>query len=448
MSKKIDFFKQLQKELPSWVAKGWIKPEYEQSILADAAKTTELNEKSTTVYFSFMGIVLLGAGIITFFAAHWTEISKLSKLIILLSSLWASYLAAYYFLKQNQSYLNRLGQLLTLLGTLIFGVNIWLITQIYHFDVQDPAGILIWSLGAWMVAILLKNPFCMALSIVLALIWSLIKSPLIQHIHWSFLLIWALNLIPLLKEKWRGLLHLELISLIIWASFNLFWFLISSVHPQYYLFYISCSLLLAWLVFNLTLPQFQFMRNNMKKTFQHYAALFLLLNLFYLTFPDLLITFKQAPHKIWPGTLILILCNFSVLCIGLNSNKLCNLSKTSIGFYIGVLLVLSTLLLLNHIPLNPSIMGILYNLTMISILGWFIHLGYKTADRAFINLSFLFFAALILARYFDIFWTLLNRSLFFIMGGLLLIIGSYLFETQRRRLTLKMNTQKAENPKC
>ena len=39
-----------------------------------------------------------------------------------------------------------------------------------------------------------------------------------------------------------------------------------------------------------------------------------------------------------------------------------------------------------------------------------------------------------LALYFDYFWSLMSRSLFFMAGGALLFAGGFLLERQRRRL--------------
>jgi uncharacterized membrane protein len=55
-----------------------------------------------------------------------------------------------------------------------------------------------------------------------------------------------------------------------------------------------------------------------------------------------------------------------------------------------------------------------------------------------VNLSFAFFALTLLSRYFDTFWSLLNRSYFFMLGGLLLIGGGLFLERERRKLTRKM----------
>ena len=58
--------------------------------------------------------------------------------------------------------------------------------------------------------------------------------------------------------------------------------------------------------------------------------------------------------------------------------------------------------------------------------------GFQHQCMALINLALAFFVATLIARYTDIFWRLLPRSLFFIVGGLLLIAGGVFLERKRR----------------
>ena len=77
----------------------------------------------------------------------------------------------------------------------------------------------------------------------------------------------------------------------------------------------------------------------------------------------------------------------------------------------------------------------LFNLLFFAGLAWLVYTGLHLNDRFLVNLAFVFFALVVLARYFDTFWTLMNRSFFFMAGGLLLMIGGYALERGRRKLT-------------
>ena len=60
--------------------------------------------------------------------------------------------------------------------------------------------------------------------------------------------------------------------------------------------------------------------------------------------------------------------------------------------------------------------------------------GYRRDDRFVVNLGFLTFALTILRLYFDTFWLLFDRSLFFMVGGLLGIALGWGLERKRRNL--------------
>ena len=51
-----------------------------------------------------------------------------------------------------------------------------------------------------------------------------------------------------------------------------------------------------------------------------------------------------------------------------------------------------------------------------------------------INLGGSWLSLFIVVKYFDFFWDLLSRSLFFMVGGLILVLGGIALERKRRQL--------------
>jgi uncharacterized membrane protein len=81
--------------------------------------------------------------------------------------------------------------------------------------------------------------------------------------------------------------------------------------------------------------------------------------------------------------------------------------------------------------------NLLYALQVLGV----IVLGYLRRNRAYINLGLVFFVLEVIARYFDFFWKLLPRSLFFIGGGLLLLAGGIVLEKKRRNVLASFNVE-------
>jgi uncharacterized membrane protein len=70
-----------------------------------------------------------------------------------------------------------------------------------------------------------------------------------------------------------------------------------------------------------------------------------------------------------------------------------------------------------------------------------IALGFQRQCMAQINIALLFFVIDLIARYVDVFWQLLPRSLFFIAGGLLLMAGGVFLERKRRIVLANLHDQ-------
>ena len=75
----------------------------------------------------------------------------------------------------------------------------------------------------------------------------------------------------------------------------------------------------------------------------------------------------------------------------------------------------------------------------------FIYLGYNREDMKLVNLGMSWLAAFLVAKYFDWFWDLMEKSLFFLVGGLILILGSIALEKKRRQIKAKFSKGSPES---
>jgi len=97
-----------------------------------------------------------------------------------------------------------------------------------------------------------------------------------------------------------------------------------------------------------------------------------------------------------------------------------------------LILIKPDLTLINTVVMNT----ILLIFAVISILY-----GFETQISTIFNSGILIFVLFIVSRYFDIFWKLLDRSIFFIVGGLLMIVGAAFLEKQRKKILRKMRNE-------
>lgn len=438
------FLKRLKKELPLWIEQGWVKAEAEKAILDHVASQSDGGARRLTMAFSILGVVLLGAGVITFFAANWGEMSKLSKLAALFGSMWAAYITAYYFLEARD--FPHLGQAMLLLGVILFGSNIMLIAQIYHIDSHYPNGVLIWSIGGLITAYLMGSQPAMIASVGLAILWTSMESFGFERaFHWPFIVLWAASLPIIVRLQWRHSLHVALVGLIIW-SWQSFMHLVGlSEWPQgsaLYLMQLYFAAYLGLFILGMLMATY----NNLEplsSTVQRYGAFAALASFHALTYPDLWSAGrwgqKEAPHASPYGWFVLtaallggaiLLAVWHLRRTGLNDRPAyLKWGQTLLG-------VVSALIIANLFVTSAygNLMAVLFNLVFFAGLVWLIYAGMHGDDRGIVNMAFLFFAVTILARYLDTFWSLMNRSFFFMAGGFLLIGGGYYLERQRRRI--------------
>lgn len=441
---KAAFFKHLGNELPVWIEKGWVSRTDADAMLAhyDAGKD---NVSLVSAAFGVLGVMLLLSGVITFFAANWSEMAKLTKLVILFGSLLLVYgLAIKPFSHENYP---RMWATMLLLATGIFGANIMLIAQIYHIDSHYPNGVLLWSLGALLLAWLVPAQAVMVMAIVLAALWTGMETIGFDHANFAFLVFFAVAVPRIAMQGWRIAAHIAGLALLLWSVFAY----VESELPQllgtqlmfvsFVTLFIAGLLLQHW-------PQ----TARWSALVRRYSAVGALAYFYRLTGPHL--------HSGWgswggeqyrvafdgKGTLLVVaalvvLAAFAVwhYVITRNSGRLGFLDWARWLLAACVALIVMTWFTTGHVG---GLAAIAFNVFYFAVLVWLVAAGLHMNDRALVNLAFLFFAITLVTRYFDTFWTLMNRSFFFMAGGVLLLVLGFLLERQRRNLTARIEKQK------
>ncbi|MFP5349186.1 MAG: DUF2157 domain-containing protein [Gammaproteobacteria bacterium] len=441
--------------MPTWAERGWVAPGANRAIL-DHVAAQGSGAPYLTYAFSLLGVLLLGSGIVTYFAANWGGIPKLVKLIILFGSMWLAYGAAWHALRNE--YAPLLGHALLLLGTLLFGANIMLIAQIYHIDSHFPNGVLLWSLGALAAAYLMRSQPVLVAAIALAWLWTTLEYDhfwIRRNIHWPFLFLWAAFLPLIYRHNFRAALHVALIALLIWSVYTFgFGKLFDDPSNRLYLVQFYFLTYLAVFLLGMVFATYDRLA-TFARPVQRYGLFAALVSAYVLTFPRL----QSGRWTRWSEDAVRDTAGGNWLAlsfIGLGlvvALALWHRARTSSAgerpAYLKwgqVLIGAVVLLLLANLFLGGAYGGLVavgFNLLFFAGMIWLIYAGMHTDDRFLVNLAFVFFGVVLLTRYFDTFWTLLNRSFFFMIGGLALIAGGYFLERKRRQITADILSRRA-----
>jgi uncharacterized membrane protein len=405
------FIRRLHRELDVWLSESLISPEQKDHILARYAEIGGTAERSgsgkliTTI--TVLGSILVGVGILLFVASNWSAVPRWGKLSIIFVSLLFAYGLGFILRYEKQNY-PKAGAALILLGSLIFGAGIFLIAQIYHITVHYPNGPLLWGMAVLPLAYLLRFRSILTLAIMDLLLWLGMEA--------------SFQIMPFALTGGVAIM----VTLYLMAGMTLW--TAGLVHRGFpFLRELSGPYILAGMFIMLSaffVMTFNVFRGPLGA--QALMPFYITLSvLFLLAFGMLFLTKEKTtgwlPEIIALGVLMAV------------AVTLCLLYRVDIGvpYYRGRFDSTSTVIML--------ISNLVFFLTIIGI----IVLGYLRHNTGYINMGLLFFVLDVIARYFDFFWKLLPRSLFFIGGGIILLAGGVLLEKKRRKVLASFSIEES-----
>ena len=114
-----------------------------------AARHQDTQQRTVAIIVT-IGAIFVGAGVFSFIASNWQEMSKVAKLALIIAGMLASYAAAWWLGEQQK--LVRLSEALYLLGCIIYGAGIFLVAQMFNIRAHWPDGFIVWMIGTLALA--------------------------------------------------------------------------------------------------------------------------------------------------------------------------------------------------------------------------------------------------------------------------------------------------------
>ncbi len=371
-----------------WVDNGTISPEQAREMSEDLAEYREEHKsKGQIIAFSVIGTILIGVGAILFVASHWNEIPNYAKTLLLVGSTFGIHLSGYHLLYQRQKY-PRLGSALLFLSAIFFGASVFLIAQIYNVNANSHFLVLIWLLGSLPLVYGYRSTASAGLCSLLFFIWAG--------------LLYSEN--RRLEEAIENLFLLQGLAL----------YLVGVLHELF--------------------EKVKYAARPYKFIGLQATLLFLFLHTFRLNYE-----FGKITAIIYAaiGTVFLLLLLPPSLRARLSDYQ------TDVGIFILVLLLLGMSLVTGYYPGHEKAYMIAFNVIFLGVLIMLLYTGYGSENMGTINTAMFWFIPFIIARYFDFFWEMLPRSLFFIAGGLVMLAISVLLERKRREFKARFGRGQA-----
>lgn len=160
----------LRDEVGQWARDGVVS-EAQRAAILERYPVSAPSVAWGTIIFSSLGAVIAGLGVILLLAYNWADITKVQKLTLVLGSVLIAHIIGLKFFRGEERR-RPLGEGLCLLGTMLFGAGIWLVAQIYHIDEHFPNAFLIWGVGALALGVTMPSVPQAILAAVLLVIWG------------------------------------------------------------------------------------------------------------------------------------------------------------------------------------------------------------------------------------------------------------------------------------
>jgi uncharacterized membrane protein len=201
----------LEADLAQWEADGVTAPATFATIRA--ALPPLAPGVNIPVMVAIVGGLLIAAAFLAFVAAHWSELSRLLRLAILLVGIVGAHGLGAWLARAGRP---ALADLCSGVGSIIFGAGIALIGQMYHLSGDFAGGMLLWAIGALAAAALTGSRGALAVALVAASIWTSMRVFEIDVPHFSFGAIWLIAAGLALAWNSRVAAHLVALAALPW----------------------------------------------------------------------------------------------------------------------------------------------------------------------------------------------------------------------------------------
>ncbi|MCD1627202.1 MAG: DUF2157 domain-containing protein [Paracoccaceae bacterium] len=152
--------------IANWCDRGLVDAETALRLRADL--DSGQRRFSFNAFVISAGVVCLCFAAMTFVAANWEDMSRLSRLLLVVLGLWAAWGAALWTGLRGLYWWH---EALMLLACGMFGAGIMLVSQIYHIQGNAADAVWLWGAGTMLAALLTRGTMALALAIGLFALW-------------------------------------------------------------------------------------------------------------------------------------------------------------------------------------------------------------------------------------------------------------------------------------
>lgn len=396
--------KWLEREGPRWVEQQIVTREQYGNILR------LYDEKKHAIgILPVLGSILVGLGILSYIAANWQDITPWLRLLIVIVTMTGFYATGDRLLNRGHE---KLGIAIIGIGLISFGAGIVLIGQLFHLVAYDATSFIIWGSAGILLTYLYRSRYLFLISLIILNVAQIYSVSSFQLFNWVAFLIMTVGLGYYVLKRPNALLTwflgigilLNVLLLLIVEEWKLLWFLLPAM-----------ALYAAgdWLRERDQLSAVQ----SAPLTAAYLISLFLVL----FARDEFNSTWMQ--DHIRPGASIyipILLVLFAISAYGKWQRK----RETS---------AVEWLLFLPLVYLPTSILDVVLLVALFLFSLYVLWRGYAEEWRMKINIGTLLFLFTTMVAYVKLTWDFMDKSLFFILGGVMLLVLSWLLNRRKKQ---------------
>lgn len=400
----------LKTRVNKWRESGIISDDQSEAILNYEAAPEEpfrlgLRFNRLIVVLATLGAILIGAGIISFVAANWQGIPSIAKLALLIGGQVATFAVAYQ-LQFVRGY-PRIGEAIMFTGAAWFGANVFLVAQSYHLATDTPNLLIWWFLGILPLAYIVRSNAITVMAVGIFIVGLAWKAATWADDSESFFSVVGILLLSAAAIYAIGMLHLVREKI--------------KFHAGPYL--ASGALLAIGVTFLLT---FEEVFRELSRDFNRTQAV--------------------SGSQIILTSIVTII---AALALGMTDRISSHIRQNSVPRFAetaAVVLVVALAWILITLPFNLiGFYVVVFNLLLVILIFGTITLGIVNKREALVNIGIIFFVIDLATRYIELTVDMLDTSLAFIVGGLLLLGVGYGMERARRKLLTQFGLRESSN---
>lgn len=379
----------MEKKIKKWLSEGLIDNQTALKMLAeiqeDRAKTrrTKIN---ITVYT--VAVILIGVGVITFISANEWILKLLNTYDFLKILLMTTVTLASFFCGYKLAYINKnfpkLGNALIVLSSLLIGGTYALIGQVYHINANTSSIFFLWLLSILPAAYLFKSFAINVISIILMILGVIFfysELAIDNELIWTVFIpvlcgitLYSAGNIPVVLKKFN--------------DFSLSYKITGAVSIFIILLVLTCSVEESYHI--------------------------------------------TSPYYIVPVILLIL---FNLFNYVLHKKDCNNILKAETICLLTMLFMLLMMLLLPS--LYEPVFIVLANIFIIAMIIFGFNCGYKFENGRIIAVTNWMLTIYLAVNYCRWGWSFMDKSLFFILGGMCLLALGLFLEHKRKKVTGK-----------